>query len=381
MVLRLMGYERVIPHPLLTRRAADGTSEDFCPDFMGLRPSGLWEIVEIKRPDTAVLKAPTRRQQFYAEFGRYVSQCREYSKYFEDSNNRAFFEQTYSTSVQSQVKAYLLAGRNDGMDRFRVNELIAESRALEFETYDELFERLANIWRTMEGEREGLPGFAFVARAIVLPGEETDRLWLVDIGRHEDRNRISVYMQGTSLHVDVYDDDGHLHEMRVQAGNALSRTLYLGFELGFCERFAFGRIWLDDSSEMTRWPPFRFTFRPVESHVVGSDMTGAGRSEFYLGELLFLAGPPSLTERIRLRAYMMARVTAPATWLHFTNGAFMFNGGHPRFSSRVVQYAGVRLLVPEPEERRDLTQPTIGRQPILVVNPLDQPDFDSPEGQ
>jgi hypothetical protein len=69
----VLGYRTSIPHPELTLPG----STTLIPDFIAQRPDGLWEIVELKRPDTAVLKNPGRRTAFYSDMSAYVSQCSE----------------------------------------------------------------------------------------------------------------------------------------------------------------------------------------------------------------------------------------------------------------------------------------------------------------
>ena len=79
-VFEVLGYQKVLAHPKLTEAGI----EKYIPDFLAQRIDGLWEILEIKRPDTQVLKDTKRRTSFYSAMETYLSQCREYSQYFNE---------------------------------------------------------------------------------------------------------------------------------------------------------------------------------------------------------------------------------------------------------------------------------------------------------
>jgi Shedu protein SduA, C-terminal len=72
------GYKTVIPQPKL--KDVDG--QIFEPDFLVQRFDETWEIFEIKRPDTTILKTKTRRVEFYSSLREYLSQCHDYIEYF-----------------------------------------------------------------------------------------------------------------------------------------------------------------------------------------------------------------------------------------------------------------------------------------------------------
>src|SRR5438132_2049229 len=95
-VFDLLGYQKVLPHPRLT----DDGAELYVPDFLAQRVDGLWEIVEIKRSDTKVLKDVARRSAFYSAMETYISQCREYAQYFNDKAHRDEFHARYRELIQ-----------------------------------------------------------------------------------------------------------------------------------------------------------------------------------------------------------------------------------------------------------------------------------------
>jgi Domain of unknown function (DUF4263) len=185
---------------VLATQRGDGTDVEYEPDFLGQRANGLWEIVEIKRPDTPVLPAGDRRREFYATFRKYISQCHEYSRYFEDSANRKAFEARYDTTIQhTKVRSILIAGWGEE-DRAQVHDLIADERLLEFMTYNELFSKIETGWRASEGENESLPGMSFIMQ-IALPRSPRggEQLWLIDFGVDEEKHRISFFLEDQAL--------------------------------------------------------------------------------------------------------------------------------------------------------------------------------------
>jgi hypothetical protein len=103
-----------MPHPHLTESGATL----FIPDFLGERIDRLWDIIEIKRPDTEVLRDSLRRKTFNAEMETYLSQSgQDYAKYFNDRAHRDEFQAKYGVTVQEQPDSIVIAGRSDGVWR------------------------------------------------------------------------------------------------------------------------------------------------------------------------------------------------------------------------------------------------------------------------
>jgi hypothetical protein len=100
-IFEIYGCKTVLPHPELVqnRGITPADRSVLIPDFMVERIDGTWEIFEIKRPDTPILKESIRRQTFYASMHEYIQQISEYIEYFDDSNNRADFLKKYGVIV------------------------------------------------------------------------------------------------------------------------------------------------------------------------------------------------------------------------------------------------------------------------------------------
>ncbi|WPV01649.1 DUF4263 domain-containing protein [Mucilaginibacter sp. cycad4] len=111
------------------------------PDFFVLRPNGYADIVEFKLPTlkggSVVGKA--NRETFSAEINSYISQTRNYRKYFEDPNNRSWFKNNYSFDVL-YPKRILIVGRRWHFSTSEWKEICNDYRDLEILTYDDVID-------------------------------------------------------------------------------------------------------------------------------------------------------------------------------------------------------------------------------------------------
>lgn len=69
-VFEILGYNRIIPHPKLPL----DEENHYVPDFMVQKTNNLWEIFELKKPDTPILKNKDRRVSFQSTFEDYCAQ-------------------------------------------------------------------------------------------------------------------------------------------------------------------------------------------------------------------------------------------------------------------------------------------------------------------
>src|SRR5258705_9104911 len=68
-IFEVLNYPKVLPHPRLTESGID----KYIPDFLAQGVDSLWKILEIKRPDTEILKDAQRRAAFYSAMETYLS--------------------------------------------------------------------------------------------------------------------------------------------------------------------------------------------------------------------------------------------------------------------------------------------------------------------
>lgn len=87
------------------------------PDFFVVQPNGYADIAEFKLPHIgkSFIVGGSNRETFSAWLNSYISQARVYSKYFDDPNNRRWFEQKYGFKVH-KPRRYLIVGRRNDFD-------------------------------------------------------------------------------------------------------------------------------------------------------------------------------------------------------------------------------------------------------------------------
>lgn len=109
------------------------------PDFFILRANGYADIVEFKLPNmkSKLIVGRNNREHFNSEITTYIAQTRVYATYFEDPNNRKWFEGKYGFKVH-KPKRYLIVGRRNDFDSDEWIEIKADHDKLEILTYDDL---------------------------------------------------------------------------------------------------------------------------------------------------------------------------------------------------------------------------------------------------
>lgn len=113
--------------------------EPIIPDFFVLHPNGYGNIVEFKLPylKSSPITGRTNRETFSAEINSYISQTRTYKTYFDDPNNRKWFEDKYGFKVH-HPKRILIVGRRFDFSDDDWKEIISDYRDIEIMTYDDL---------------------------------------------------------------------------------------------------------------------------------------------------------------------------------------------------------------------------------------------------
>ena len=128
-------------HPELTCEWQSEHRDDIRPDFFILQPNGYADIVEFKLPhiDKKIIVGDPNRESFGAWLNSYVSQTRVYSTYFDDPNNRKWFENKYGFKVH-KPRRWLVVGRRSHFDSNVWREIVADYKELEIMTFDDLID-------------------------------------------------------------------------------------------------------------------------------------------------------------------------------------------------------------------------------------------------
>ena len=109
------------------------------PDFFVVKPDGYADIVEFKLPfvkGNAVVGG-CNRETFSAWLNSYISQTRVYSSYFDDPNNRRWFEGEYGFKVH-KPRRILVVGRRTDFESEVWREIASDYRDIEIINFDDL---------------------------------------------------------------------------------------------------------------------------------------------------------------------------------------------------------------------------------------------------
>lgn len=111
------------------------------PDFFIVQANGYADILEFKLPDIEknIIVGSENREAFAAWLTSYVAQTRVYSTYFDDPNNRRWFEERYGFKVYKPRRWLVVGRRSDfGSDVWR--EIVADFRDLDILNFDDLID-------------------------------------------------------------------------------------------------------------------------------------------------------------------------------------------------------------------------------------------------
>lgn len=109
------------------------------PDFFVVNTNGYADIVEFKLPDTGkpLVVGRENRETFSAWLQSYIAQTRVYSEYFDDPNNRTWFEEKYGFKVH-KPRRYLVVGRRADFKPEHWRTIAADYRDIELLNFDDL---------------------------------------------------------------------------------------------------------------------------------------------------------------------------------------------------------------------------------------------------
>jgi len=130
-------------YPEVTCKWQSINRRDLKPDFFVLKANGYADIVEFKLPKlkSKVIAGKENREAFSAEINSYVAQTRVYKEYFEDPNNRKWFEEIYGFKVL-KPRRILVMGRRWDFESEEWKKIVSDYKSVEIVNYDELVDGL-----------------------------------------------------------------------------------------------------------------------------------------------------------------------------------------------------------------------------------------------
>jgi hypothetical protein len=327
------GYDDVRPQVILEKY--DGKS--FKPDFLAHKPDCTWEIFELKRPDTQILRDVARRQTFYAEFNQHVAQCAEYQEFFEDRAHRDAIRVRYAIDVTGPPHAVLVAGRDENLEKPEVHKILSRySRPIDFKTYDDVAGIIDKFRLDQYGRFENLPGVSLHLFTRI-PSAPTDKWFIFDVGVDENRNRVSLFVDHRgALVLRMLDDTGT--ERRVEAAPPISRFdignfVYISVEVGVGEDDTILATQVDGITETsTLVERQRVALTPSKHFVIGSDVRGVAETCLDVAELIEFSRTLKFHERLDLRDYFRAKYhQGIGQYVEYRGNRFHHSTGHPNF--------------------------------------------------
>ncbi len=310
-----LGFKKIIPHGVLKK----DKGRDI-PDFLVQSVDDIWYIFEIKRPDTQVLKSQKKRKNFYNTFRDYVSQCYEYSEYFDESSNREKFNQKYNVNVHKNLKSIIVAGRNNGIDKTEIhNILYREGAKIELLTYDDIRNRIEFYRTSLFSKYEKLNGFSvnFLLKIFRIRKKQN---YIFDLGCVSNKNRISGFIDSNDyLTLRVIDNHGNKYLTKIKEkkfGFYYGQECFICFDVGIGEEHTIislevnGQYFKDINLDTIDFD-FDYINQVNEKNekfnniTIGSDVDEKELSNIHLGEILIYSKTMSFQDKSQLRNYFL----------------------------------------------------------------------------
>jgi antiviral defense system Shedu protein SduA len=329
-----LGYLKSIPHPMIRTSAAT-----YIPDFLVQQSNGAWRILELKTPQTAILRDLERRNTFYASFEHYVSQCQEYSEALDDRSSVAELEREYGIKVQKRPHSTIVAGRAESLDLEKLFTMTnRRTPPIEVCTFDDVL-RALEVHRTFHfGAYDKAKGFSLYTTLML---HHADQKWvnnhLFDLGIQPDRNRIAIFVNAAAfLTLSVWDSSGIRHDARSTlplSDEDYDVPRWFQFEVGVGDEFGFLGIQLEGKYQADIRIN-NFPFALSAEFVTGSDWKGEAWSWFSANEIAVFDHPLAFEEKLQMRRYAFERRAkiesgVSNAWVEFRGHKFLQTKGHP----------------------------------------------------
>jgi hypothetical protein len=135
-----------------------------------------------------------------------------------------------------------VAGINEGFDRIKAQQILSrEGRKIELQTYDDVRIRLELYRSELYSKYETLKGLSchMVLKLYSLNGSIN---FLLDLGKYENKNRISLYLdREDKLTFRVFDNDGnrYINSIKLNTyGFNYNKWCFITFEFGISEDYS-----------------------------------------------------------------------------------------------------------------------------------------------
>lgn len=329
----VLGFRRFIPHPSLNLPG----QTPMIPDFLAERPDGLWEIVELKRPDTAVLKNPERRTTFYSDMNSYIAQCLEYSARCSDSVVKSALLNSRDIRMNDGPHSIIIAGRSSGLDRLKVHGLLRHlTPKITHYTYDDVLYSL-NQHYTIKAEDASEPGLNLFFNIGLGNKTSDDEEFIFDLGGAQAKGRVSAVRRSDDvITFIVVDDDGLRFSQDIKLSRHCDKDAFT-FGLRTAKTLDSSWIFLEINGSYVGQHEVAgnsFTLEHDTPFVLAADMYGAHTAVVFAGTHVCVRRSLSIVERSLMREWMFEKLwpqddNKGTLRIRFHAGRFMYSEGHP----------------------------------------------------
>jgi Domain of unknown function (DUF4263) len=329
----VLGFQRFIPHPALSLPEENS----MILDFLAERPDGLWEIVELKRPDTAIIKDPERRTTFYSKMNSYISQCHEYSLRCSDSAVMSDLLSSCGIRMNGWPHSLIIAGRSAGLDRVKVHELLRHlTPKIAHYTYDDILYEL-NQHHAIKSQDTTEPGLnIFFNVGLCTKTSDADE-YIFDLGGAKDKGRVSVIRRSDDvINFIVINDDGLRFSQEIRLSRHCDKNAFsLGLRTVKTKNSSWIFIEINGSYVgQHEVAANSFTLEADTPFVLSADMNGTHAANMFAGQFIYVQRALSVVELSLTREYIFEELwprdnRKKIYRLRFHKGRFLYSIGHP----------------------------------------------------
>lgn len=338
-IFEALGYTRAIPHPVIECEDRG----NYIPDFLVQRDDGFWQILELKRPDTKVLKNNARRDTWYADMQTYLSQCLDYVELLREQSVRSKFERRYGVKLHLGFPITIVAGMSEQIDQLRAVRLLDRFKEnISLVAFDQALASM-QAWYAGRYPQSNQWSGSTIALLYQLDQFEKENGCIFDIGWDQHKNRITLFRRSEDiLSLRLIDSTGlNMTSEFISPDKALGRSVALMISIFPVDEIF--RIVLEaDGLQVVdiRSSNLNMNLRMPAPTILGNDMEGSGSAHFVQGMFLTRTPTLSMSERANLRSHMqeecynhLANHEKAIKGIRFGANQFMYNIGHPLFDS------------------------------------------------
>lgn len=192
------------------------------PDFIARNDHGIYEIFELKTPieKDVILDKNKYRIHFTSSVSSYISQAATYDDYFDNPANIQKVNSLFNINIQKKLPIKIIIGLNEYINKEEVYRQTTQyHKRIDFITYDDILNKLKNVYQNEFGQFENIPGLSFHVVFRVNSNTPNKRKYFVDIGDVDNlnKNRVSLYIdEKDNLCYEIIADNGISYKIHVE---------------------------------------------------------------------------------------------------------------------------------------------------------------------